>query len=176
MVHFKLNERGGGAAGCHCELFISGGSRGYVCQATQLHVMAAFHFVFSMSKTSQGEWGTSFVAEIIFHFQMSFALMHRFWRGRDRVGEEEERKSIFQTCHLKRSLTLQSAFFTSAPPPPSFSVLSLSLYIYLISPTKPITAMFLQPLQSHSASYWPFTRLPYNTHNHWISNPLLELE
>lgn len=78
VVHFKLNERGGGAAGCHCELFISGGSRGYVCQATQLHVMAAFHFVFSMSKTSQGEWGTSFVAEIIFHFQMSFALMHRF--------------------------------------------------------------------------------------------------
>lgn len=29
-----------------------------------------------------------------------------------------------------------------------------------MSPTKPITAVFPQPLQSHSASYWPFTRLP----------------
>lgn len=43
----------------------------------------------------------------------------------------------------------------------------LSLYtVYLIFLTKPITALFLQPLQLDSASYWPFTRLLYNTRNH----------
>lgn len=57
-------------AGCYCALFISGAS-GIRLPAAQLHVMAAFHFVFSMSKTSQGEWDVSFVAEIIFHFKMS---------------------------------------------------------------------------------------------------------
>lgn len=45
--------------------------------AAQLLVMAAFRFVFSMSKTSQGEWDPSFVAEIILHFKMSFTLMHQ---------------------------------------------------------------------------------------------------
>lgn len=61
-------------AGRYCELFISGAS-GMCLPVAQLHVMAAFHFVFSMSKTSQGEWDMSFVAEISFHFKMSFTPM-----------------------------------------------------------------------------------------------------
>lgn len=160
-------------SGLYCELFISGAS-GMCLPAAQLRVMAAFHFVFSMRKTSQGD-DMSSVAQISFHFKMSFTLMRHLW-GRDRVDKGKERKSVFKTCLQKRSPALQSAFFTPAPPSLPVFLISISLYIYLISPTKPITAMFLQPLQSHSASYWPFTRLPYNTHNHWISNPLLELE
>lgn len=64
-----LNKKRTGGAGCHCELFISGAS-GTCLPAAQLHVMAAFHFVFSMSRTSHREWDMSFVAEIIFHFEI----------------------------------------------------------------------------------------------------------
>lgn len=56
------------------ELFVSGAS-GIFLPAAPCN--GCFHFVFSMSKTSQGEWGTSFVAEIIFHFKMSLILMHQ---------------------------------------------------------------------------------------------------
>lgn len=151
----KMNR----GASCYCELFISGAS-GICLPAAPLHVLAAFHFVFSMSKTSQGEWDMSIVAEIIFHLKISFTLKRQGWSRQGRRKEEH-----FQNLSLVKISDIAVSIFTFTPP--SFPLLlSLSSYVYLISPTKPITAMFPQPLQSHSASYWPFTKLPYNAHNH----------
>lgn len=79
----------------------------------------------------------------------------------------EKRKGISANLSLEKISSIAvSIFFVTPPPPLSVSLVSISLYIYLIFPTKSISDVFLQSLQSHSASDWPFTRLPYNTHNH----------
>lgn len=74
LVHMRHLSKMNSGSGRYCELFISGAS-GMCLPAAQLCVMAAFHFVFSMRKTSQGE-DMSSVAQISFHFKMSFTLMH----------------------------------------------------------------------------------------------------
>lgn len=92
----------------------------------------------------------------------------------EKMARIQRMEKCFQKLSLKRSLIVVSTFYSLTV---HLSGFYLSLYtLYLISLTKPITAMFLQPLQLDSASYWPFTRLLYNTRNHWISNPLLELQ
>lgn len=50
----------------------------------------------------------------------------------DGVDEEKRKVFFFKNCHLKRSLALQSAFFTFPPPLP-VSLISISLYIFNLS-------------------------------------------
>lgn len=62
-----------------------------------------FGFVLSMRKTSQEEWGSLFVAEIIFHFKKPFTLALQLWRKQRwsglRGSEDEGRQfSKVVTC------------------------------------------------------------------------------
>lgn len=176
MVHFKLNERGGGlqAAIVNYSSQVDLGDM----SAKQLSSMWwLLSILFSQWAKPLKESGVRRLWQRLFFISRCHLPS---CTGFEEAGTEWVKKKkgrAFSKLVTWKDLWHCSQHFSlRLPPPPSFSVLSLSLYIYLISPTKPITAMFLQPLQSHSASYWPFTRLPYNTHNHWISNPLLELE
>lgn len=128
-------------------------------------VSAGSHFfVSSTSKTYAGERDTSFAGEISFHFKKAFAQTHHLSRGKEMARIQRMEEKCFQKLSLKRSLITVSNFYSLSL---HLSAFYLFLYtVYLISLTKPITAMFLQPLQLDSASYWPFTRLLYNTRNH----------
>lgn len=178
MVHFKLNERGGGG-GCRLPLWtihlrwISG-----IClPSNSAPCDGCFPFCFLNEQNLSRRVGYVVCGRDYFSFPDVICPHAPVLKRQGQSGWRRRKEEHFPNLSLEKISDIAvSIFHFGSPPPPSFSVLSLSLYIYLISPTKPITAMFLQPLQSHSASYWPFTRLPYNTHNHWISNPLLELE
>lgn len=153
-IHVVPMSKMNSGAGCYCKRFISG------APGTCLRVV--FLFVSPASETFAGEKDTSIVGEISFHFEKAFGQTHHLlgikWQG------FRGWRSVLKKLLLKRSLITVSTFYSLSVHLSGF-YLSLCT-VYLISFTKPITAMFLQPLQLDSGSYWPFTRLLYNTRNH----------